>query len=334
MKRQTRLFLLAFPLLFAAPCMKPCWAGGLEKAVLRAREAGAPIFAMATSSYCAPCQMLKHRLQTEEELKGLISQYVGIHFDVGDPAFRKWTSKYKPKNMAVPMVFIVTSKGELIYNESGAPDSPRMAQILREGLRRNAEQAKAANSSDGWKRRTQAAREANELIEQGRYAAAIEVLKPYLTAADSAHPPDAPADDDPVLPLQFRLQILGQEHLDGAQADLANDRRQIFGLLALVKTRRLFGELPGLGEKIDETTHQVWQNRQQVGWLEQVEMVDRGRAAEQAGDYGVAVNAYWKVLAEYPDSLTSRLCAARILQIGSERTASRIDNDGGARKRR
>jgi hypothetical protein len=306
-------------ILFVVSVSQPCPAASLEEAIALSKNQGDPLFVVVTGPYCVPCKVLKHRLETEEPIRKLLDGYVGIHFDQSDPAYETWIRKYPPRGNAVPMLFIVSSTGRLIYNDSGAPRGDQLAQILKEGLRENAALRKAA-SQQGWRKRKEAVSKAAKLIDSERYAEAIRTLKPHFKA-----PPQTPAAGDiatnpSVAELKSRLQQRGRAELDSARQYIASDEKRLFGLLALAKTRRLFADLPEVADEIDGVWSEIRQNERHQTMLEQVDLIDRGRAAEQSGDYAAAATCYREVMDEHPDSLAAKLCSVRVHQIrGAER---------------
>jgi thioredoxin-related protein len=302
-----------------------CGASRLDQAIAKSKETGAPMFVLVTSPYCVPCATLKRRLETEEEVQGLIGQYVGVHFDMSDPVFRQWTEKYKPRNPMVPMIFVVSSTGQLIYNDSGAPPGQKLVKLLRYGLRQNANQAKEAESPEKAEMKWRAVDKAARSVEAKQYGEAVRTLKPYLSEDGDQAAAGDPSAEEPLAALRAQLRQVGQAHLDYAKTKLASEDKQLYGFLALAQTRRMFGELPELADEIEELHRQFREDEQKAEWFDQVTTIDRGRAADQAGDYRSAIARYREVMAKYPDAKASQMCAIRLQQIMGQRTASNSD---------
>jgi hypothetical protein len=270
--------------------------------------------------------MLKRRLETDNDLQNLLDQYVAIHFDTEDPAFAEWSRKYPPRSAMVPMLFIVSSSGQVLYNNSGAPSGPQLPGLLQRGLQENRRVAEA-KSLEAAKQRRLIANAAAALVEQQKYGEAIGVLKPLLTKQTPVTPMADGDDGAMLVELHSRLQQLGHTHLDKAKRYLADEQHRLFGLLALAKTRRIFGDLPGLSAAVDGLLEQVRQDPQLASGLSQAELIDRGRAAEQAGDPEAAIEIYEQVAAAYRGSLAERLCEVRIKQLTNEKVAIHSESD-------
>jgi hypothetical protein len=269
--------------------------------------------------------MLKHRIETEESLQELIEQFVCIHLDVNDPAFQQWSQKYPPRSSMVPMVFIVSSSGQAIYHDSGAPSSARLAEILRQGLRENSTHLEVQLARVAQQRQL-AARKAADLVDQREYREAIQVLKPYFSD-DQHSQTGAAAAEDSLGAVRSRLRQLGRTYLEKASKYLSDDQNQLFGLLALAKTRRVFGELPELTAQADQLFQQVQQDSEMTDELSQAELIDRGRAAEQSGDYTAAMAIFRQTAAAYRGTLAERLCAVRLKQLAGLQVAARPDSE-------
>ncbi len=298
-----------------------CRASELDAAIAKSRESGAPLFVLVTSPYCGPCTTLKRRLETDEELQKLIDQYVGIHFDVNDPAYRQWTEKYKPHSRMVPMIFVVSSSGKVIYNDSGAPRGNKLVQLLRYGLSQNANQAREAEETNKTEGEWRAVGQAAEAFEAKRYAEAIRALKPFLSD-DEPRPAGNRETAEQLASLRQKLHQLARTQLDEAQAKLASRDKKLFGYLALAQTRRQFGELPEVADEIERTYGQFRDDASKADWFAQVETIDLGRAAEREGDYDTAIDRYREVMANYPDAKAAQLCSIRIQQLARERVAT------------
>jgi hypothetical protein len=320
----------------------PCPAGSLDDAISQSRQTGVPLFVLATSQHCPPCRLLKRRIETEAPLQRLLDQYVAVHLDVNDPAFETWTRLHPPRRNAVPMVFIVASTGQEIYNNVGIPANPGLAELLEGGIERNrqlrqeheaavtrrqAEKLARQRAEDAIRARRETAAKVQQLIDQGKYGEAIAVLLPHLD--EGAQPRPNAAADSSLRPIAQRLTQLGQQELTKATDQLADDRDSLFGLLGLARTRRLFGDLPTLTAGIQEAIDRARRDPRTAPLLASVQLIDRGRAAESLGHDSQAIELYREVVATYPGSLAANVCSVRLAQMAEPRTAARDDQEQG-----
>jgi len=308
--------LLVISLLLSIWTCAPLGALEIDDVLKQSSGTGTPILALVTSPYCPPCQKLKYRLENDDELQSLLKQYVAIHFDTSDPAFADWSQKYPPRSKMVPMLFIVSSSGRLLYNASGAPNATQLPQLLQRGLQVN-------NKLTETKKRAFVLDEATTLVEQRDYAEAIRTLKPVWKKRGEPQPDDVKVDDDKIEELKTKLQEVGQSNLDRAKIYLADERHQLFGLLALAKVRREFRDMPELSAQADELLQQAQQEPQVAGQLSQAELIDRGRDAEQSGDHAAAIEIYQRAATTFRGSLAEQLCTVRIRQLEEVKVATR-----------
>jgi hypothetical protein len=301
----------------------PCLALSLEEVVGKAQADGKPLFVLATSRGCPPCSKLKYRLENERELRELLRRYTSIHLDIHSADFRTWSRTYRPRRSAVPMIFIVSSKGEVIYNDSGAPSGRQLPDLLKRGLRRNdsrVQEDRPEPSGEQWR----AVANAAELVDQAKYAGAIQVLAPYLSEPPAPSSPAAEHDDS-LAAVTSRLVQMGRERLASGQRALEDERTRLHGMLAILKARRIFGTLPELKDPFEEACQRLHEDPRTSELVPQVEWIDRGRASEQSGDYAAAMETYRQVAETFPETLGARLCRLRVQQIVGQRVAAQPD---------
>jgi len=77
---------------------------------------------------------LKKELTTNPELRQLLlAQYVPLELKVGSRDHQRWSQFYKP-GKGIPMIHIVSSRGEMVYGKAGAPTGEGLKRLLVEGI--------------------------------------------------------------------------------------------------------------------------------------------------------------------------------------------------------
>jgi len=305
-----------------------CHGAGLEAAEAEAKRTGKPLLVIGTSDACSPCKRLKSRLANEPELKALMAEYVSLELSYGSPEFRSWISRFRPKGRGIPMIFIVSSDGREIYNGSGVPRGDGLKRVLMMGV----EQA-------GVSKDTQPEAFPDELIAPTQRASselarkqpvrAVQTIKPYLDRIEQAAVSEHPAAKS-FVELVDRLTELGRADLEAAERKLSAKGKAYYGLLALVKTNRTYGDLPALRDDITQRLNGFRNDLQKGKLVAQAEWIDRGRAHEDHGNRQEAAHIYREVISTYPDTLAAKLCQTRIEELGGERVATRPDASAGS----
>jgi thiol-disulfide isomerase/thioredoxin len=290
----------------------------LDAAVVESQRTGKPILAICTSESCPPCRALKQRFATDPEIQQLANtHFVPINLDVGTPDFKTWAAKFGMAGKGIPMIYFVSATGEVLHKQSGAPSGQGLNRLLLQV----AAQAGPAVANQGAvakkgpnEEMVAAVREANQLITARKIPQAVEVIVPYADQIKAAARSNQPAEKL-LVRIFNELNHGGEASLRAAKKKLADDEKQFFGLLALMKTRREYGALPAVGPKVDAELDAFRDDPKMESWLKQAEMIDEGRAAETPDDNGDAIAKYRKVIQAYPHSIGSKLCSMRIEQL-------------------
>jgi len=295
----------------------------LDAAVVESQRTGKPILAICTSESCPPCRALKQRFATDSEIQQLANtHFVPINLDVNTPDFQTWSSKFGVAGKGIPMIYFVSSTGEVLHKQSGAPSGQGLNRLLLQVAAQAgpavAKQGGDANDGPD-KEMVAAVREANQLITERKIPQAVEVIVPYADQIKEAAKPKHAAEKL-LVQVIAKLNRSGEASLRAAKKKLKDDEKQFFGLLALMKTKREFGSLPAVGPKVDGELDVYRGDPKMESWLVQAEMIDDGRAAENPEDNDDAVAKYRKVIQAYPDTIGSKLCSMRIEQLDAGET--------------
>ena len=260
---------------------------------------------------------LKQRLNTDRSLQPLLARFVPHVVHINDKKEKSaFVKQFQLKRISVPMLLISDTDGKTVDVINGAPQGKKLPQFILAGLEKaGAAQAAKPNrkpprtqpggdapDTDDQENAAAVAREVGAFLREKKYAAAVAALVPH---ADS--------DDRTVKRLVTSLNSRAGRMLSKATRQLAQDKtQQIKGALEIVRVYRVFGELPALSDRFDSALAKI---RKVDGLLAQAEVIDRGRAAEESGDTEAAIEAYKKVVGDFPDTAAAKLCTVRLEQL-------------------
>lgn len=109
-------------------------AGRVEDALRNARDLGRPVFAIATSDHCAPCQKMKQTLRGKG-LRKVLKKSVVLSMDAASPEFREWANRFPADTSMVPMVYVILPDGTQMYSQGGMLGEDVISSLLTEAIR-------------------------------------------------------------------------------------------------------------------------------------------------------------------------------------------------------
>jgi thioredoxin-related protein len=120
----------------------------------QAKKAGQPLIVFGMSPGCVRCAALKQAIESQPEIKELLTKYVSAELPFGGREFadvyRGIIAKDAKYNQAIgaPSLFIFTSAGETVYagpnNPNGIQPGDEFKNLLLAGIEKNSQPSKAA----------------------------------------------------------------------------------------------------------------------------------------------------------------------------------------------
>jgi hypothetical protein len=277
------------------------------------------------SQHVPECEQLKQRLTGEQDLTRLVSQFHVTYLDVdNDPQRNMFVNQFGVKGLITPPVLgFAAPDGTPIKVAPGLPPGDALPKLLEEVLEKsgvrvdgrgeapqqNVKQEQPAqgsgenNEASTKDARVAAVREARRLLREKKTAEAVALVAPF---AKSPRPADA------LTAMIASLEKQGKSVVQSAREQIAQEGRLAVGVFALVKAKRLYGQLPAVQTEIDLTEKLAAKAPQGDALLKQAAAVDKARAMEEAGETAAAMEAYRQVASQYPDTQIAAMAAKRI----------------------
>jgi hypothetical protein len=270
------------------------------------------------------------RLKTEADLQPLLAQYVPLELKVKDPDFSVWVNQYRPSANGIPMIFIVSATGEEIYNKSGAPAGDGLKKLLEMGIQaagvpekeEEAAPEVAAGGSAISRDFMRAARRASLLVLRKKPSMAIDAMAPHFDQLEQLKESNH-SSARTFVRIMEDLTSEGSAELEAARTKLGTKGQGYFGLLALVRTNRIYGKLPALAEGIQEEMDAIAADERKAPFIAHAELIDEGRQLEDEGKKADAIETYKLVISRYPETFSAKLCQKKLSQLEGELLASR-----------
>lgn len=269
--------------------------------------------------------MMKQRLNADRQLQPLLARFVPHTVQMTKQAeMQELANKFRLQQLAAPMLVIASADGKLLDVALGVPEGDALPKFIAAGLAKSQDAKQIGNDktsddkTDGKKPGSKTddnptennvaadARRARQLVQQKKHPEAIALVLPHLDSNNRT-----------IRAVVSSLNSSAGRMLNNALRRLKKQGSEQFkGALEIVRLRRIYGELPQLSERLD-AAHEKLQATD--GLLEQVVAVDRGRAAEEAGNQPEAITAYRQVVEQYPDSLAAKACQSRLKQLNGSK---------------
>jgi hypothetical protein len=230
----------------------------------------------------------------------------------------------KLERAVAPMLLIYDFQGTQLGRVMGNPGLEKLAEHLETALGKlerpngNPDDGPAVDRPAGGKtpsipadEMTIALRQARKFLRQKKTAEAVSVLAPHQDSDETSEAKSY------VKELIAKLEEEGIRQVSAARRKLETSGQEIYGAMALVKARRIYGALPSLTGRFDHLWGLLQESDGVAELLAQAEAVDECRVLDEAGETEEAVKAYRGVLAKYPGTGAAEVVQRRLEQIGS-----------------
>lgn len=286
---------------------------------------------------------MKQRLVSDPTLQPLLAQYVPLEINVNQPEFAVWTNRYKPSGRGIPMIFIVSSEGEEIYNRSGAPQGDALVELLMRGIQETGGVKTPGAAGPGRQDNPRTTLIAvRRLLARDDPAAAIELLVPAVESQPTGAPAAGVAGGEAAAGSRRRMDPQTQLHqlleeleetaageLQGAIGDLAT-QNTLVGAVRLLRVERLYGGLPAVKPSLAEAFERLLSQPDGQSLIDQARMIDKARRFEERRNTRAAVAAYHDVIAAHPQTRAAQLSQQRVQQLTGEPEASTVQAEATA----
>jgi hypothetical protein len=233
---------------------------------------------------------------------------VYLHIDVQKEQtnMSAWEKLYKPKGNGTPMVFVISSDGRELHNESGSVGLNDLKTLLAKSGKILGEQILAKIKA--------AVDSAQKSLEAGQPAKAIATINPVLgTGGAGEAVQEAEA---------FGKKLLedAQAKLKAAEENLAAEDKALDAAIEITQISREYAKFRPLAEDIKKL--RTKQNHKDFRtFFEQARLLDQAalKAANKQNKDSIAF--YQQVATKWPDTAASKLAEEKIAELGGSAEA-------------
>lgn len=109
-----------------APADGIAWRTDLQAALGASKETGKPVLLDFSASWCPPCQVMKHEVWPNEQVRqAVMAGYIPVLLDVDTPASQEVAQRYNISS--VPTILVVDADGRVVRQEGFMPKGKMLA---------------------------------------------------------------------------------------------------------------------------------------------------------------------------------------------------------------
>lgn len=303
------------------------------------KAAAQPLIIVGGADWCHFCKELQQRLASDATVVPLSSRFKISFVNLEDKAqAAAFVKQFQLQETSLPTLVVATPEGRPVAVSFGSPQGDDLPELLQEALTKlqggaiaaaPAEKTGKTKAKDKEKEprpkkiaakeieknsaatpQVEALREARKSLREKKTAEAVAVVAPF------AGPERATGALGTLI---SSLEKEGHALSTSAREQLDKPDRVAVGAIALVKARRLYGQLPAVEKEINAGLEVVAKAPQGAEIRRQAEAVDKGRALDEAGDPAAAIEVYREVAAQFANTQVAAMATKRIEVL--ERTA-------------
>jgi thioredoxin-related protein len=113
----------------------------IKEAITAAKKSTSPLLVLCTLKGCHNCASVKAQLETNDDVKAALADYVIAEIDTDAPEFQPWVKQYPRRGRPVPggemigtpYIYVIAPSGKAVVSTSGAKESNELVELLKEG---------------------------------------------------------------------------------------------------------------------------------------------------------------------------------------------------------
>jgi len=230
-----------------------------------------------------------------------------IHCDNDKEGWSAWLKKYKPGggSIGIPAVWIVKPNGEQAHFQSGAKDFVQLLNKFGKAL-----STAAALTPKTLGLMKAAAKQAESLLEEGKFVSAYEVLADYSA--------DLKEDNKALTKIKAtmkKIEDAALEKIDSADALVARGKTEAKRLDGAFQLSVIAGNMESceaVSEKAQSTIARLKKESKNGDLFKQAKLLYEAREAVREEDTEKAKKLYESVIADFKDTEASRRAKAKL----------------------
>ena len=251
---------------------------------------------------------MERSLQTNETYKAAAGKYIYHHINTNNDrqAWSMWMQKYKPGggSVGIPAIWIVKPNGEQAHFQSGSKD---FVQLLNKFAK---QYGKAALSPKTLGLMKAAAKEAEALLEEGKFVSAYEALSVYAEELK---------EDNKLLTkikaTMKKIEEAGVEKVGSAKELVEtgkSEAKRLDGAYQLSIIAGNMSDCEGVGDKAESTIAALKKESKNADLFKQAKLLYEAKEAVREEDNDKAKELYKKLIADFKDTEAAKRAKAKL----------------------
>jgi hypothetical protein len=239
-------------------------------------------------------------------MKAAVSNFIYLHIncDTDKDAWKEFTKKYKTPGNGIPMLWIIKPNGEQAHSQMGAKDIVKLLGKYGKEL------GKAVLSTRTLGLIKAAAKEAEALLESGRFVSAYETLGVYSE--------ELKEDNKLLTKIKATMKKIEEAAIEkiGSAKELVeaakSEGKRLDGAYQLAVIAGNMADCEGVGDKAESTIAALKKESKNVDLFKQAKLLYEAKEAVREEDTDKAKELYKKLIADFKDTEASKRAIAKL----------------------
>jgi hypothetical protein len=250
---------------------------------------------------------LERSLQSDNKVRTAASKFIYLHIncDKDKEAWSSWTKKYKTPGPAIPMLWIVKPNGEQAHSQVGAKD---LVNLLAKFGKELATAAGLSPRQVGLMKA--AAKEADVLLEDGKFVSAYEKLSEYADELKSENKALTK-----VKATYKKIELAAVDKIASATElveTAKSESKRLDGAYQLTVIAFSMKDHEAVNEKCEAAVTKLKADSKNKDVFKQAALLFEAREAARDEDTGKAKKLYEKLIADYKGTEAAKRAQTRL----------------------
>jgi len=288
-------------------------AKGLKAAQDKSAQTGKPLILVCGAEWCGPCKLLEKWMASDSTVKPVTDKFIYHHIDVDKEkdALEAWKKKYPLPNggASIPMIFVVKADGKLLDSRAGIVPQPKgMAEYFAK-FAKEAGPSVAALTPKTLGLMKAAAKEAEALLEEGKFVSAYEKFADYAEELKS--------DNKSLAKIKATIKKIEDaaiEKIASAKETFEtakSEAKRFDGAYQLTVISGSLQDLEAVHKKAEAAISKLKEGKD-ADLFAQAKLLFQGREAAREEDTAKAKKLYEKLIADYKGTEAAKRAKARL----------------------
>lgn len=285
---------------------------GFTKALEQSKTSGKPLLMVAGADWCPPCKAMEKNMKEDSAAKAAAANFIYYHIDVDHDkeGWSAWTKKYNKPGNGIPTIYIIKPNGEMAHSQCGMNTTAKALVDFLNKYKGLAAAGVAALTPKQVNLIKAAGKEAEALLEQGKFVSAYELLAEH---AEFLKPENKSLTK--VLATVKKIDDAAIEKIAAAKEQVQNalsEGKKLDGAYQLTTIAGNMADREKVAEKAEAAVDALKKDDKNSDIFKQAALLYEAREAAREEDTAKAKKLYEKLVADFKNSEAAKRAKAKL----------------------